>query len=52
MKTELLLALRRYLESGIGPAPRPTDAQIGLIVMFVDRRIAAPLQRGAVERKG
>lgn len=30
-----LCALRRYLEQGLGPASKLTDAQIGLIVVYV-----------------
>jgi hypothetical protein len=37
-----LFALRRYLETGIGPAPRPTDAQVGMIVSYVQRRFLQP----------
>jgi hypothetical protein len=37
-KSKSLFALRRYLETGIGPAPRPTDAQVGMIVSYVQRR--------------
>jgi hypothetical protein len=31
--------LRRFLETKLGPAPRPTDAQIGMIMGFVQKEL-------------
>lgn len=37
--TRRIAALRSMLEHDLGPAPRPTDAQIGLIIRFVRQQI-------------
>lgn len=40
-----LLQLRRFLETQLGPAPSPTDAQIGMIIRFVNAKLDKPRKK-------